>query len=135
MDEYEIPVVDLSAWVGEREGGGATDRAEECKQLADALHRFGIVVVRDPRVSEVDNDVFLDQMEKYYAQSDGVKDARPEVWGFNLFQLSTIMINLLRNQYCTVARFIVRNQYLYLYSTSIINIFIFQCNNTPIDYS
>lgn len=35
--------------------------------------------MRDPRVSEVDNDQFLDQMEKYYAQSDGVKDARPEV--------------------------------------------------------
>lgn len=30
-------------------------------------------------MSEVDNDQFLDQMEKYYAQSDGVKDARPEV--------------------------------------------------------
>ena len=27
----------------------------------------------------MDNDQFLDQMEKYYAQSDGVKDARPEV--------------------------------------------------------
>lgn len=27
----------------------------------------------------MDNEQFLDQMEKYYAQSDGVKDARPEV--------------------------------------------------------
>lgn len=27
----------------------------------------------------MDNNQFLDQMEKYYAQSDGVKDARPEV--------------------------------------------------------
>lgn len=42
---------------------------------------YGIVLVRDPRVSEVDNDQFLDQMEKYYGQSDGVKDARPEVSG------------------------------------------------------
>lgn len=44
------------------------------------LHQaYGIVLVRDPRVSEVDNNQFLDQMEKYYAQSDGIKDARPEV--------------------------------------------------------
>lgn len=43
------------------------------------IQAYGIVLVRDPRVSEVDNDQFLDQMEKYYAQSDGVKDARPEV--------------------------------------------------------
>lgn len=75
MDDYGIPVVDLSEWVGE----GATGDADSCRKLADALHRFGIVLVRDPRVSEVDNDLFLDQMETYYAQSDGVKDARPEV--------------------------------------------------------
>eukprot|EP00904_Undaria_pinnatifida_P009792 jgi/Undpi1/5943/HiC_scaffold_2.g01217.m1 len=74
MDDYGIPVVDLSEWVGEGAGGDADD----CRKLADALHRFGIVIVRDPRVSEVDNDLFLDQMETYYAQSDGVKDARPE---------------------------------------------------------
>ncbi len=43
------------------------------------IQEYGIVLVQDPRVSEADNEQFLDQMEKYYAQSDGVKDARPEV--------------------------------------------------------
>lgn len=80
MDD-EIPVIDLSRWITgdtarSREGSEA---AEDCRLLADALHRFGIVLVRDPRVSEVDNNAFLDQMEAYYAQSDGVMDARPEV--------------------------------------------------------
>ncbi|CAM9322809.1 unnamed protein product, partial [Discosporangium mesarthrocarpum] len=48
-------------------------------QLADALHRFGVVLVRYLRVTAVDNDAFLDQMERYYEQSDGVTDARPEL--------------------------------------------------------
>lgn len=75
MDAYDIPVIDLSEWTNDSSHGSPDD----CTQLADALHRLGVVLVRDPRVSEVDNDVFLDQMETYYAQSDGVKDARPEV--------------------------------------------------------
>lgn len=74
MDDYDLPVVDLSEWMRKGEGN-----PEDCRRLANSLHRFGIVLVRDPRVSEVDNNSFLDQMEKYFAQSDGVKDARPEV--------------------------------------------------------
>lgn len=81
--EEEIPVVDISKWIGaEVKGTGESDHAaleEDCRRMADALHRFGIVLVRDPRVSDVDNNAFLDKMEAYYAQSDGVKDARPEV--------------------------------------------------------
>lgn len=81
----DIPTIDLSRWIGEGANSASDVTAaaagpdDDCRRLADALHRFGIVLVRDPRVSEVDNNAFLDQMEKYYAQSDGVKDARPEV--------------------------------------------------------
>ena len=35
--------------------------------------------MRDPRVSEQNNSVFLDLMESYFGVSDGVRDARPEV--------------------------------------------------------
>lgn len=78
MDE-DIPVIDLTPWLGKSsvEGG-----ADDCQRLAEALHKFGVVIVRDPRVSESENDAFLDQMEAYYAQSDGVKDARPQVTSF-----------------------------------------------------
>lgn len=74
MDE-DIPVIDLFPWIGQGDKGDP----EDCQRLANALHRFGIVLVRDPRVSDADNNAFLDQMEKYFAQSDGVKDARPQV--------------------------------------------------------
>ena len=38
----------------------------------------GLVIIRDPRVSESNNDRFLDMMERYFESSDGVADARPE---------------------------------------------------------
>lgn len=91
MDDYEIPVVDLTAWIGDQDDDNCEGRTDDCQRLADALHRFGIVLVRDPRVSEVDNDKFLDQMETYYERSDGVKDARPEVIHLKLKSYSLIL--------------------------------------------
>jgi isopenicillin N synthase-like dioxygenase len=35
-------------------------------------------VVRDPRVDEKDNNIFVDMMERYFEGSDGKRDARPE---------------------------------------------------------
>lgn len=82
--EEEVPVIDISKWIIPSNGRKVEEEsddaaADDCRRMADALHRFGIVLVKDPRVSEVDNNAFLDQMEIYYMQSDGVKDARPEV--------------------------------------------------------
>lgn len=76
--EEEIPVIDISKWITPGISN-SDDAAEDSRRLANALHRFGIVLVKDPRVSKVDNNAFIDQMETYYAQSDGVTDARPEV--------------------------------------------------------
>ncbi|CAM9550310.1 unnamed protein product [Discosporangium mesarthrocarpum] len=75
-DLADIPIIDLRNWI---EDSHPSSDDGECTKLADALHRFGVVLVRDPRVTEVDNDAFLDQMERYYEQSDGVTDARPEL--------------------------------------------------------
>lgn len=38
---------------------------------------LGLVILRDPRVSEANNNVFLDMMERYFESSDGITDARP----------------------------------------------------------
>ena len=35
------------------------------------------MIIRDPRVSEANNDRFLDMMERYFESSDGIVDARP----------------------------------------------------------
>jgi hypothetical protein len=50
----------------------------ECDKVAQALHKYGVCVVRDPRVKESDNNRFLDMMERYFEISDGIRDARPE---------------------------------------------------------
>jgi isopenicillin N synthase-like dioxygenase len=71
-----LPVVEFSAFF-DKEKDPARYQAE-CAKVAHALHHFGLVVLRDPRVAEKDNDRFLNMMERYFAGSDGLRDARPE---------------------------------------------------------
>jgi hypothetical protein len=49
-------------------------------RTADALIKYGALVVKDSRVSEDDNAIFLDLLENYFAQPDEAlrKDIRPE---------------------------------------------------------
>ena len=72
-DQALIPVVDIGAFV--KKG----DDAEACEAVARALHDCGCLVVKDPRVDATQNEAFLDLMEAYFEQSDGVEDARPDL--------------------------------------------------------
>jgi len=54
--------------------------------VADSLHRFGVLVVRDPRVNHNDNEQYIDMMEKYfenvgeaYYRGEELPDCRPEL--------------------------------------------------------
>lgn len=49
-------------------------------RTAEALIKYGALIVKDSRVSEQDNSVFLDLLEDYFAQPDEEleKDIRPE---------------------------------------------------------
>lgn len=49
-------------------------------QTAEALIRYGALIVKDSRVSEDANSRFLDVMEDYFAQDEEAlrADARPE---------------------------------------------------------
>lgn len=53
----------------------------DCKALAESLRKTSALVIRDPRVSEEDNNTFLDQMERYFGQSHEkkMKDVHPEL--------------------------------------------------------
>jgi isopenicillin N synthase-like dioxygenase len=71
-----IKVIDLKVFLD-------TGVAEEtCKDVVDSLRQYGILLVKDPRVSEDLNDFFVDQMEKYFEQSEEEKksDIHPEVF-------------------------------------------------------
>lgn len=71
-----LPVVELSSFFN-KEADPELYKSE-CAKAANALREYGLVVLRDPRVSEENNNTFLDMMEQYFEGSDGVRDARPE---------------------------------------------------------
>ena len=73
----ELPVIDYTT-IDTRAARPEAYLAE-CKKVAEALHKYGLCVVRDPRVFESDNNRFLDMMERYFELSDGIRDARPDV--------------------------------------------------------
>ena len=74
-----LPIVDVSAWLNR--ATAPTAAAEEAKRVAAALHEWGVVIVRDARATEQDNDNFLDLMERYYAQTEEARaaDVRKEL--------------------------------------------------------
>ena len=58
----------------------------ECKKVAYSFHKFGICIVRDPRVNHQDNDTYIDMIERYfehistdYYAGGQLADARPEL--------------------------------------------------------
>ena len=80
-DLQNIPVIDIQAYL-EKD----SDKWEnECKKVASSLHHFGILIVKDPRVDENENDDYLDLVEKYfdnagkkYYAGEVLEDCKPE---------------------------------------------------------
>jgi len=57
----------------------------ECEKVAHCLHKYGILVFRDPRAHEQDNEDYIDLMERYFKQAsdkhysgETLSDAKPE---------------------------------------------------------
>lgn len=77
LDEWPLPIVDIAPYLS---NPNSAEAMEACSKVADALHKYSALAIRDPRVSEDDNTRFLDMMESYFAQpyDSKLKDARPE---------------------------------------------------------
>jgi isopenicillin N synthase-like dioxygenase len=58
-----VPIIDVKPFLTE-----APFNKSDCKQVADALHKYGCVVIKDPRVNQDENDRFLDVFEKYFSK-------------------------------------------------------------------
>eukprot|EP00698_Gefionella_okellyi_P003592 TRINITY_DN13377_c0_g1_i1.p1 TRINITY_DN13377_c0_g1~~TRINITY_DN13377_c0_g1_i1.p1 ORF type:complete len:357 (-),score=74.92 TRINITY_DN13377_c0_g1_i1:40-1110(-) len=80
MASLDVPVIDLTTWLG-RKSDSDTDVVGLAKTVADCLRTTGVLIVRDPRVSEADNNRFVDMFENYYEQPYDVKmkDVRPHL--------------------------------------------------------
>jgi len=81
----ELPTINLEEYLA-WQGSGAAEPSEalraRARAAADALHQYGLLVVKDPRASEADNDAFLDMLEAYFAQPEEAKmaDVRAELY-------------------------------------------------------
>jgi hypothetical protein len=60
----ELPYIELSLFLN-RDKLNEADMIKECKKVAEGLHEYSCIIVRDPRVSATDNDDFLDMMERF----------------------------------------------------------------------
>jgi hypothetical protein len=60
----EVPVINMEAFLNK-----TGDWESECNKVAESLHKFGILIVRDPRVDHKDNDTYIDMMERYFEKT------------------------------------------------------------------
>ena len=77
----EVPIIDVETFLRKN----PEKWEEECKKVADSLHKYGILVWRDPRVNEQDNEDYLDLMENYFQSTaekfysgEKLEDCKPE---------------------------------------------------------
>lgn len=57
----KVPVIDVKGFLTE-----SPSAKSDCKQVAEALHKYGCLVIKDPRVNQAENDRFLDTLERYF---------------------------------------------------------------------
>jgi len=71
-------VIDISAFLKDPTSAAALDA---CKTIAKTLEETSCLIIKDPRVSEDENNKFLDIMESYWLQPREVKmrDVHPEI--------------------------------------------------------
>mmetsp|Transcript_27241 Transcript_27241/g.53566 ORF Transcript_27241/g.53566 Transcript_27241/m.53566 type:complete len:368 (-) Transcript_27241:121-1224(-) len=72
--EPEIPMSDISEFLKDGK------MSETCTTIAQNFHEYGLIIVKDPRVDPAENEKFIDMMEKYFGQPEGLKlkDVRKE---------------------------------------------------------
>jgi len=58
----EPPIIDIQAYFEKREGVWEN----ECVKVAASLHKFGILIVKDPRVNHSTNEEYIDMVESYF---------------------------------------------------------------------
>ena len=73
-----LPVIELGSFLST---ASSEEAQHACALVAQELRHKGILIVRDPRVSEADNAAFLDLLESYFARDecDRMRDVRGDI--------------------------------------------------------
>lgn len=86
----EMPIIDFETYLAWQEASSTDPEAQklartECQKVAECLHKFGILIIRDPRVNMKDNEEYIDLMENYFERTgelfytgEKVDDIKPE---------------------------------------------------------
>jgi len=61
ISKTSVPLINTSEFLNR-----TPNLKEECQKAADAFHKYGCLIIRDPRVNESHNSEFVDLMEKYF---------------------------------------------------------------------
>ena len=61
-----VPVIELEHFLKDN---SSAESKEQCRLVAECFHKYGILLVKDPRVDEKDNDNYIDMMEDYFEQA------------------------------------------------------------------
>jgi len=56
-----IPIVDVSNFL--TKSGNYT---KDCASVADSLHKYGVLIIKDPRVNVEANNNLIELMEKFF---------------------------------------------------------------------
>ena len=62
FSSLKVPIVDVEPFL---RGQGNCEK--DCQTVAESLHKYGCLIIKDPRVNQQENSEFLDMMEKYFA--------------------------------------------------------------------
>jgi len=63
IQNTKVPSVDISNFLNKR-----SEYRNDCKQIAEIFKKYGLVIIKDPRVDAAKNDKFLDLMERYFVK-------------------------------------------------------------------
>ena len=60
-----MKIIDLTNYI-------KNNKISVSNDILEQFHKFGVIIVKDPRASEEDNDSFLDMLENYYQQDEDI---------------------------------------------------------------
>ena len=60
----DLPTIDLQKYIGMDDSSSEVQAM--CKQVAESFHKYGILLIKDPRAQQKDNSDYIDLMEKYF---------------------------------------------------------------------